>query len=123
MFECSLELNRQSDERTSSLRDTGYEYWVGSKVADAIHDSCSIFVGTIKEIVGPLKFTGDSDDPRNKYYILKMTVGEWLYGEQKRWGKELILDQATFYMGLVYGSEYPGSNWYKVKLEVAKSYC
>jgi len=114
------ELNKQTQGEAVSVQDINYESRVGWILAGCLIRGCSIFVGTVREVVGPEQQAKSADLNSSSYSKVSMRIDKWVYGEPQQWEHYVQLDQVPIELSAGRAVLHQGDVWRDVRLEVGK---
>ena len=114
------ELNKQTQGEAVSVQDINYESRVGWILAGCLIRGCSIFIGTVREVVRPEQQAKSADLNSSSYSKVSMRIDKWVYGEPQQWEHYVQLDQVPIELSAGRAVLHQGDVWRDVKLEVGK---
>lgn len=112
---------RQSNlvaEGMPSNQDTFYESQIGWHLARCLLRDCSIFIGTVEEIIEPKAQPGEVGAKNSSYVEVGVRVDQWLYGKPVDWKPQLRLEHVPAALSRANGKVLRGEVWKDVRLQV-----
>ena len=114
-----LAANKRDRDAAVTVQETQYESKVGWNLARCLLSACSIFIGTVQEVIGAEEQGTSADSASSPYLTANVTVNEWVYGAPDQWEYQIQLDHVPFQVSQGYE---PLNNdaWSRVRLEAGK---